>query len=149
MSDSENLSEEMWEENSIDSGGFSEISSPESSSDDNSDHIEVAEEDVNFIRGAEPYRFEPQARPPRRMVEQDARDDDQPVQPPACNNDRLTQRSYAILMSLMNPLQQSVLYILTLYLSHFRSKLTPKRINSQQSIPLFISLFNCLNFFTA
>ena len=34
MSDSENLSEEMWEENSADSGGFSEISSPESSSDD-------------------------------------------------------------------------------------------------------------------
>ena len=52
MSDSKNLSEEMWEENSIDSGGFSEISSPE---------------------------------------------------------------------------------------SYFRSKLTPKRINSEQSIPLFIS----------
>ena len=113
MSDSENLSEEMWEENSIDSGGFSEISSPESSSDDYSDHVKVAEEDVNFIRGAEPYRFEPLARP-RRVVEQDARDDDQPVQPPAGNNDRLTQRSYAILMSLMNPLQLSVLYILTL-----------------------------------
>ena len=117
MSDSENLSEEMWEENSIDSGGFSEISSPESSSDDYSDHIEVAEEDVNVIRGAEPYRFKPLARP-RRVVEQDACDDDQPVQPPVGNNDRLTQRSYAILMSLMNPLQQSVLYILTLYLSH-------------------------------
>ena len=29
MSDSENLSEEMWEENRIDSGGFSEISSPD------------------------------------------------------------------------------------------------------------------------
>ena len=53
------------------------------------------------------------------MVEQDARDDDvQPVQLPAGNNDRFTQRSYAILMSLMNPLQQSVLYLLTLYLSH-------------------------------
>ena len=117
MSDSENLSEEMWEENSIDSGGFSEISSSESSSDDNSDHVEVAEEDVNVIRGAEPDRFEPQARP-RHVVEQDARDDDQPVQPPAGNNDRLTQRPYAIVMSLMNPLQQSVLCILTLYLSH-------------------------------
>ena len=95
----------MWEENSIDSGGFSEISSPESSSDDYYDHVEVAQEDVNVIRGAEPYRFEPLARPHRRVVEQDARDDDQPVQPPASNNDRLTQRSYAILMSLMDPLQ--------------------------------------------
>ena len=95
-------SEEMWEENSIDSGGFSQISLPELSSDDYSDHVEVAEEDVNVIRGAELYRFEPLARP-CRVVEQDARDDDQPVQPPAGNNDRLTQRSYAILMSLMNP----------------------------------------------
>ena len=78
MSDSENLSEEMWEENNIDSGGFSEISSPESSSDDYNDHVEVAEEDVNVIRGAEPHRFEPLGRP-RRVVEQVARDDDQPV----------------------------------------------------------------------
>ena len=78
----------------IDSGGFSEISSPEPSSDDYSDHVEVVEEDVNVIRGAELYRIEPLARP-RRVVEQDARDDDQPVQP-AGNNDRLTQRSYAI-----------------------------------------------------
>ena len=62
MSDSENLSKEMWEENSIDSGGFSEISSPESSSDDYSDHVEVADENVNVIRGAEPYRFEPLAK---------------------------------------------------------------------------------------
>ena len=116
MFNSENLSKEMWEENSIDSSGFSEISSPESSSDDYSDHVEVAEEDVNVIRGAEPYRFEPLARP-RRVVEQDACDDNQPVQPPAGNNDCLMQRSYAILMSLMNPLQQSVLYILTLYLT--------------------------------
>ena len=81
----------MWEENSIDSGGFSKISSPESSSGDYSDRVEVAEEDANVIRGAEPYRFEPLARP-RRVVEQDA-------------HDHLTQRSYAILMSLMNPLQ--------------------------------------------
>ena len=43
----------MWEENSIDSGGFSEISLPESSSDDYSNHVEVADEDVNVIRGAE------------------------------------------------------------------------------------------------
>ena len=70
MSDSENLSEEMWEE-TIDSGGLSEISSPESSSDDYSDHVEVAKEDANVIRGAEPYRFEPLARP-CRVVEQDA-----------------------------------------------------------------------------
>ena len=117
MSDSENLSEEMWEENSRDSGGFSKISSPESSSGDYSDHVEVAEEHVNVIRGAEPYIFEPLARP-RLVVEQDARDDDQPVQPPAGNNGRLTQRSYAILMSLMNPLQQRDLCILALYLSH-------------------------------
>ena len=55
MSDSENLSESMWEENSINSGGFSEISSPESSSDDYSDNVEVADEDVNVIRWAEPY----------------------------------------------------------------------------------------------
>ena len=54
------------------------------------------------------YRFESLARP-RRVVEQDARDDDQPVQPPAGNNDRLTQRSHTILMSLMNQLQQRVL----------------------------------------
>ena len=141
MSDSENLSEEMWEENSIDSGGFSEISSPESSSDDYSDHVEVAEENVNVIRGAEPYIFELLERP-RRVVEQDARDNDQPVQPPAGNNDHLTQRSYAILISSINPRQQSVLY---LFKSYFRSKLSPKRINSEQSIPLFISLFNCPN----
>ena len=39
MSDSENSAEEIWEEN-IDSGGFSEISSPaESSSEDDSDHV--------------------------------------------------------------------------------------------------------------
>ena len=80
MSNSENLSEEMWEENSIDSGGFSEISLPESASNDDSDHVEVAEEDVIYEED-EPYRFEPLARP-RRVVEQDARDDDQPVQPP-------------------------------------------------------------------
>ena len=36
---------------------------PESSSDDYSDHVEVVEEDVNVIWGAEPYRFEPLARP--------------------------------------------------------------------------------------
>ena len=93
MSDSENLSEEMWEENSIDSGGFSEISSPESSSDDYSNHVEVAEDDVNVIRGAEPYRFEPLARP-RRMVEQDARDDDCS----ACSKTSRQQR----LMSFLN-----------------------------------------------
>ena len=100
------------EENSTDSGGFSKISSPESSSDDYSDHVEVAEEDVNVIRGAEPYRFEPLVRP-HRVVEQDARDACSTIIP-AGNNDRLTRRLYA----LMNPLQQSVLYILTLYLSH-------------------------------
>ena len=48
MSNSENLSEDMWEEISIDSGGFSEISSPESSSDDDSDHVEVALEDLSL-----------------------------------------------------------------------------------------------------
>ena len=53
----------LWEENSINSSGFYEIRSPESSSDDYSDHVEVAEEDVNVIRGAEPYRFELLARP--------------------------------------------------------------------------------------
>ena len=133
----------MWEEISIDSGGFSEINSPESSSDDDSDHVEVAEEDVNVIRGAEPYRFEPLVRP-RRVVEQDARDDDR-------STTSRQQRSFdATIVRNLNifnesPIAKCFVHTYIVFKSYFRNKLTPKRINSEQSIPLFISLFNCLN----
>ena len=130
MSNSENLSEEMWEEISIDSGGFSKISSPESSSDDDSDHVEVAEEDVNVIRGAETYRFEPLARPRRYSRQQQS------------FNTTIVQNFNVFNES---PTAKCFVHTYIVFKSYFRSKLTPKSINSEQSIPLFISLFNCLN----
>ncbi|WP_411017543.1 hypothetical protein, partial [Salmonella sp. s51090] len=52
----ENSNEEIWEENSVDSAGFLEISNSDTSG------IEDKEEGV---RGAEPYWLEPPARPRR------------------------------------------------------------------------------------
>ena len=92
MSDSENTSDEIWEEISV----HSEISHNESSGSDtdvDSDDNEPGEE-IEEGRGAEPYRFEPLA---RRCVQEhvasDADDDDTAVQQPAAN-DRLNNTEW-------------------------------------------------------
>ena len=80
-SDSDN-SHTSWEELSVDSESFSEGgSSPASSEGSNSE----AEEDVEVVRGAEPYRFEPLA-PARARQDSDheaasVAGDDDPVPP--------------------------------------------------------------------
>ena len=65
MSDSKNSGDEIWEEISVDSDGFTESS--ENSSDVDSDNVEP-EDEVEVIRGAEPYRFEPLAKQRRAQL---------------------------------------------------------------------------------
>lgn len=45
MSDSENSNEELWEDNSVDSAGFSDISNSESSGTEDSDDVEARDEE--------------------------------------------------------------------------------------------------------
>ena len=95
MSDSENSGDEIWEEISVHSAGNSDNESSGSDTDEDSDDNEPSDE-IEEVRGAEPYRFEPLAR--RRVQEQldiasDAGEDDVAVQQPAAN-DRLNNTDW-------------------------------------------------------
>ena len=99
MSDSENSGDEFWEEISVDSDGFSEGSESISGGSGDSDDVEPDDEDEEVVRGAEPYRFEPLARPRQQQGDAAAADDADPDEEQdgndqAANNERLNNTDW-------------------------------------------------------